>query len=66
MKPNGSPNLGQITAPSVKNLSSSGFCRSSGPQSGNKRKSEKIDKYFDIVRDLTKLRVTVIPIVVGA
>ena len=50
-----------------KNLPSSGLCHSSGPQ--NENKSEKIDKYLNLTRELKKLRnirVTVIPIVVDA
>ena len=50
-----------------KYLMLNGFCCSSRPQDGNKRKQR--DKYLDLARELRKLwnmMMTVIPIIVGA
>ena len=72
---NGYPNLGQTTSPSDRkkrkkkkeNVSNSGLCRTSRPPSKIKRKLR--DKYQDLAREikiLWNMKVTVIPILIGA
>ena len=70
---NGSPNLGQTTRPynnqqNRENLQDCGLCCPGGPQRKIAR-MRKRDKYLDLARELKKLgnmKVTFIPIVIGA
>ena len=70
---NGSPNLGQkirayYNQQKKENLQNCGFCCPGWPQ--KKTESEKKDKYLDLARELKKklwnMKVTIIPIMIGA